>query len=347
MPNYVGVSPHQHYLERRIGDNLNQSIRSRQHHREPNGFGGTMKKLVTAFGVLGLLAACNSPSGVNLGQNGPDVPDAPAAALPVYASLKTVPVSTQATEPYNVTLVIVGNPSSSVQGVLNDAAARWQQVVTTGLPDVSGTINAGDCGNPNTFSGTIDDVVIFAGVTDIDGPGGVLAQAGVCYTRTSGGLPVAGLLQFDTADVNSFATADLRNIALHEMGHELGIGTIWRSKGLLRGSSTSNPTFTGANANSAWVSSGGTGRTPVENTGGSGTRNGHWRDSVLKNEILTGYYSAGFNPLSRITVGSLQDVGYTVNYNAADAFNLSTLSTTSVESRAFEHTVLEPKGQVR
>jgi hypothetical protein len=208
-----------------------------------------MKKLFSAIGVLGLLAACNSQP-TNLSQDGTDTP---AAALPVYAGLKTVPVSTQAAEPYNVTLVFVGNPSSAVQGVLNDAAARWQQVVTTGLADVSGTINAGDCGNPNTFSGTIDDVVIFAGVTDIDGPGGTLAQAGVCYTRTSGGLPVAGLLQFDTADVNSFATADLRNIALHEMGHELGIGTIWRAKGVLRGSTTSNPTFTGANANSAWV----------------------------------------------------------------------------------------------
>ncbi len=326
-----------------MDNNVNQSIRSRQHHREPNGFGGTMKKLFSAIGVLGLLAACNSQP-TNVSQDGTD---APAAALPVYASLKTVPISTQAAEPYNVTLVFVGNPSSSVRGVLNDAAARWQQVITSGLADVSGTINAGDCGNPNTFSGTIDDVVIFAGVTDIDGPGGVLAQAGVCYTRTSGGLPVAGLLQFDTADVGSFATADLRNIALHEMGHELGIGTIWRAKGVLRGSTGSNPTFTGANANSAWVASGGTGRVPVENTGGSGTRNGHWRDSVLRNEILTGYYSAGFNPLSRITVGSLQDVGYAVNYSAADPFNLSSLSTTSVESRAFEHTVLEPKGQVR
>lgn len=303
-----------------------------------------MKKLITAFGVLGLLAACNSPSSVDLSQDGTD---AQAAPLQFYESLRTLPVSAQATEPYNVTLVFVGNPSSAVQGVLNDAATRWQQVVTTGLANVSGTINAGDCGNPNTFSGTIDDVVIFAGVTSIDGPGGVLAQAGVCYTRTSDGLPVAGLLQFDTADVNSFATADLRNIALHEMGHELGIGTIWRAKRLLRGSTTSNPTFTGANANSAWVSSGGTSRVPVENTGGSGTRNGHWRDSVLRNEILTGYYSAGFNPLSRITVSSLQDVGYSVNYNAADPFTLSSLSTASVESRAFQHIVLEPKGQVR
>ncbi len=300
-------------------------------------------KIIAILGALALLAACNSQPTTDLAQ---DPTDAPAAALPIYKSLQTVPVSAQATEPYNVTLVFVGNPSSAVRGVLSDAATRWQQVVTTGLADVSGTINANDCGNPSAFSGTIDDVVIFAGITSIDGPGGVLAQAGVCYTRTTGGLPVAGLLQFDSADVGSFATADLRNIALHEMGHELGIGTIWRAKGVLRGSSTSNPTFTGANANSAWVSSGGTGRVPVENTGGSGTRNGHWRDSVLRNEILTGYYSAGFNPLSRITIGSLQDVGYAVNYAAADPFSLSSLSVVSVENRSFTHIVIEPKAQV-
>lgn len=304
-----------------------------------------MNKIFVTVGALALLAACNSqPTTTDLTQ---DPADAPGAPLPVYQSLRTVPVGAQATEPYNVTLVFVGNPSSTVQGVLNDAATRWQQVITTGLANVSGTINANDCGNPSTFGGTIDDVVIFAGITSIDGPGGVLAQAGVCYTRTTGGLPVAGLLQFDSADVNSFATSDLRNIALHEMGHELGIGTIWRAKGVLRGLRTSNPTFTGTNAINAWVSSGGLGNVPVENTGGSGTRNGHWRDSVLKTEILTGYYSAGFNPLSAITIGSLQDVGYAVNYGAADAFNLSSLSVASAENRAFNHTVIEPKGQVR
>jgi hypothetical protein len=60
---------------------------------------------------------------------------------------------------------------------------------------------------------------------------------------------------------------------------------------------------------------------PVENSGGAGTRDGHWRESLLDAEIMTGYVeSSGSMPLSTITVGALADLGYQVNMNAADAF---------------------------
>ena len=62
---------------------------------------------------------------------------------------------------------------------------------------------------------------------------------------------------------------------------------------------------------------------PVENTGGSGTVNSHWRTSVMQRELMQGFAVGGVQPLSRITVGSLQDLGYTVNLAAADAFSLT------------------------
>ena len=61
---------------------------------------------------------------------------------------------------------------------------------------------------------------------------------------------------------------------------------------------------------------------PVANTGGAGTRDGHWREAVLGNELMTGFLGVGNNPLSRLTVGALEDMGYQVNYAAADAFVL-------------------------
>jgi len=63
---------------------------------------------------------------------------------------------------------------------------------------------------------------------------------------------------------------------------------------------------------------------PVENTGGAGTRDAHWRETVFKHELMTGYINSGVNPLSATTIGSLQDMGYVVNVGAADPFNLST-----------------------
>jgi hypothetical protein len=43
---------------------------------------------------------------------------------------------------------------------------------------------------------------------------------------------------------------------------------------------------------------------------GPGTRLSHWRKSVLDNELMTGFLNLGENPLSRITAGSMRDLGY-------------------------------------
>jgi hypothetical protein len=66
---------------------------------------------------------------------------------------------------------------------------------------------------------------------------------------------------------------------------------------------------------------------PVENTGGQGTRDSHWRDSVFGAELMTGYAEpAGVRmPISRLTVGALEDLGYGVNYAAADSYTMPRL----------------------
>jgi hypothetical protein len=62
-------------------------------------------------------------------------------------------------------------------------------------------------------------------------------------------------------------------------------------------------------------------KVPVENSGGSGTTDGHWRESVLVNELMTGFLNAGqANPLSDVTVASLADLGYSVNLDATDLY---------------------------
>ena len=66
------------------------------------------------------------------------------------------------------------------------------------------------------------------------------------------------------------------------------------------------------------------GKVPVEDTGGAGTRDGHWRESVFNTELMTGFLDAQqLNPLSDITIASLEDVGYTINPDAADAFTIT------------------------
>ena len=90
-------------------------------------------------------------------------------------------------------------------------------------------------------------------------------------------------------------------------------------------SGTANPEFTGARTMEAWAEILGEDNprpVPVENTGGEGTADGHWRDSVFANELMTGFVDTARNPISRLTIASLQDLGYEVDFSAADAFAL-------------------------
>jgi Leishmanolysin len=311
-----------------------------------------MRKLaLAALSVSLTLAACgqqNTPAPQNA--VAPVTSDeATASALPVLEGMNTSATSALATEPYNITLRFVGNPSQAFRDAANAAARRWEQAVTGGLPSVTGSFSPQQqCGAsaPN-FSGTIDDILIDVGVANIDGPGTILAQSGPCLTRSTGGLTIYGSLIFDSADVTAFSS-QLAPILIHEMGHSLGIGTLWQSKGVLAGAGSSNPTFTGSRAVTEWRTLGGSGNVPVENTGGAGTRDGHWRETTFKNELMTGFINAGSNPLSRMSIASLGDLGYTVNVGVADAYTVLTAIRAQTEDQLdMGEQLLKPKFQVR
>jgi hypothetical protein len=179
----------------------------------------------------------------------------------------------------------------------------------------------------------IDDVLIEASGVQIDGPGNILGQAGPTHLRPASAgsaafIPAKGRMQFDTADLASMqANGTLNDVITHEMGHVLGVGTIWMTKGFLAGANGNNPTFTGKNAKKEYGILKGTGPAPVpvENTGGAGTRNSHWRESVFRNELMTGFVAGPPNPMSRLTVASLKDLGYVVDLKKAEPYSLPNL----------------------
>src|SRR5262249_2338043 len=88
-----------------------------------------------------------------------------------------------------------------------------------------------------------------------------------------------------------------------------------------------NPTFSGPRAMEEFGRLRGTGprRVPVENTGGPGTADSHWRETIFRNELMSGFISGPGNPLSRVTGASLADIGYEVNMEAAEDFALANL----------------------
>jgi len=214
---------------------------------------------------------------------------------------------------FQVTVRFTDNTLTAAQrAIFQEAANRWAQIIVGDIPDV-------------VVDGlTVDDVVIDASAPTIDGSGGVLGQAGPTDFRSGTMLPSRGIMEFDQADLAELqASGDLLHVILHEMGHVLGIGTIWDSLGLVQDVGTEIH-FTGARAVAEYnVLFGTSGNfVPVETDGGSGTAGGHWDEDTFDNELMTGYLNGGTqNPISRVTVGALADMGYQVNMAAADAFS--------------------------
>ncbi len=243
---------------------------------------------------------------------------------------KMLPISIRSTsDPFNITINYVGTMTANEKAAFDNAAAKWQSIITAGFGSVNLKVSANQCddGSP-AHNESVDDILIDAQIRAIDGEGKILGMAGPCMMRADNKLPVNGTMIFDSDDVARLETkGTLSEVIFHEMGHVLGYGTVWDySRALIYGAGTTNPTYNGANAVREWRALAGNsgGNVPLENTGGAGTADSHWRDSVFGNEIMTGYVNAT-NRLSKITIGSFQDIGYSVDYSAADAFSLGAL----------------------
>lgn len=226
---------------------------------------------------------------------------------------------------FNIDVIFGGGLTPSQQAAFAIAASRWEQLIIGDVPDV----------------GAIDDLSIAASGVAIDGVGGTLGQAGPTDLRAGTNIPYQGIMQFDSADLaNLESSGQLVDVILHEMGHVLGIGTVWSADGLLLnpsgGDGVTDTRFTGVagtaeyNTRFAVAEPG----VPVENTGGPGTADSHWRESVFSNELMTGILNAGVNPISRTTTASLQDLGYVVNLNASDAYLVAPATSVTIDMEA-------------
>jgi hypothetical protein len=148
---------------------------------------------------------------------------------------------------------------------------------------------------------------------NIDGSGGLFALAGPNLILAD--QIIAGSIQIDPNDIPSALDNNIfLPLMLHEIGHVLGIGTLWDDYGLTDGN-----TYVGTNAVDAWQNEVGcSGDLPIEGA--------HWDEDCMQNEFMTPFFR--FNrpaPVSSITMGTLEDLGYDVNRGEEDAFGVDDL----------------------
>jgi Leishmanolysin len=218
------------------------------------------------------------------------------------------------------------------------AKQRWESIIVGNLPGRTPSLELNSTFACTGYPSRIDDLYICGREVVIDGPGRILGSTLPLYGRGTGVInPRTGIeylvtlvvqMRFDTDDLNSLVRAGkLDSVMLHEMGHALGVGSLlWSLNGLYsEGSGVFNP---GTRADIEWKAIGCLGLLPVELDRGIGTANSHWDKECLLDELMTGYIDLSGNrsePLSNITIGTLEDMGYTVDFTQADPFTIEDL----------------------
>ena len=133
-------------------------------------------------------------------------------------------------------------------------------------------------------------------------------------------------MQFDTADLTDLEmSGGLDDVILHEMGHVVGIGGLWREFNLVRNFFTANPTYIGPSGMREFATLIGSDTpvpVPVATSGRAGSHGVHFRESVFGNALMTPNANMGTLPLTRLAIASLEDIGFEVNFEAPDDFTL-------------------------
>jgi hypothetical protein len=203
--------------------------------------------------------------------------------------------------------------SEGIAKYFTSAKNKWESIVVGDLPDVSAR-NVAQFDTRFTChghfpKGGIDDLYVCGQETSIDGVGKILGRAGPTFLRAGSFLPVAGIMIFDSSDVTQLGKR-IEDVILHELGHVLGIGSLWNRTGTVV-----NGVYEGSNGIRVWQEDWRcVGTPPVEDM--------HFLSSCFLNELMTGSFDRGFqtSPLSMMSIASLEDVGLKADYRNAEDY---------------------------
>eukprot|EP00904_Undaria_pinnatifida_P013074 jgi/Undpi1/8898/HiC_scaffold_25.g11360.m1 len=167
-------------------------------------------------------------------------------------------------------------------------------------------------------------LLISAALEEIDGVGGTLGSAGPTSVWTAcKTISLLGAMRFDIDDIENMEDAGtFEGVIQHEMGHVIGIGTLW---GTGFGECTTcyddlDPAWTCPAAVSAYYDIGGSDADIIEIDGGTGTSCGHLDEGIFDDELMTGYVD-NVMYLSKMTAAILDDLDYIVDGSAVDSYS--------------------------
>lgn len=282
--------------------------------------------------VATLGQSCNMPAdapipGTPFGSF-PQTPTPPVTNTPTPAGPMTGNCSGGSPGNFAIELEFVSNRySAQERDLIRQAACRWEQIITGDLTDIVLTFPGGTSRCPAVIGRPVDDLLLFVGELTMPSFPSQTGLGGFCNVRFNDGsfLPQIGFIDLAL----NRQPLDFLQTAIHEIGHVLGIGTLWNinieSFRPLVQLGGSDPRFVGMAGVSQFQQLGGVGGVPLQ-VGSAG----HWRSrdedpvSNLGREVMTPTSIQGQRQsLSRVSAAALQDLGYVVNLGAADPFDFA------------------------
>ncbi len=237
--------------------------------------------------------------------------------------------------------------------LLDRALARWEEAIAAGAPDVEGVPNAASDDETERF---VDDIFITFGFSDsyASASAGLGSAYDYAWRRDDGtGLPATGSLVFNAKYFTANPSETVRNVfyntALHEIGHALGYNlTTLKAEGLVVASSEAPLglpelfnddeywVYVGENGVENWRETYPSELTErsslgfaMETASASGTFGTHpsavygtFYANIGGRDGMTGSISTSYEAtITATTLGVLEDLGYSVDYDFADAVN--------------------------
>ena len=200
--------------------------------------------------------------------------------------------------------------SQQMADAVIEAAAFWESMITQSSFNGNHTLNIEVGGEVQA-----ENVLASAAPIEVvnDANGNIMPTFGVSNINTN-----PNTVDFFSSDIQSFTRT-----MIHEFGHVMGLGTLWDDNNLI------DPTTATYNANTnAGIAYGELlglntpTAIPLTNGEGEGSDLSHWDENIFSNELMTHEAEASgvSMPLSIMTIASLQDLGWNVDYSVAEFY---------------------------
>jgi len=227
---------------------------------------------------------------------------------------------------FDIQLVNCGN-ITYYDSSFDNARQKWQTIIvgdkTPNRVHLKKDILFSTLGNKDDSYIWVDDIIIgynfmenisqnFSSPDDI---AVTLGAAGPTLVSNADNLPIAGIMVFNRQELMKMEMSDVELIIMHEMGHVLGLFTLPNET-----CSQTCPNYSCPAAKREYDNLNLDSPLLLESEICA-----HWAESSFhtstSSELMTPYFEKDkYQPLTRVTAGALQDLGYEVNFNAADTF---------------------------